>query len=147
MKYEKYQVETSDSFLTFQFISDGPKGTIKKQVIFRQTENAAVYNLGFGDLDEKKGEISDTAISNNNDSRKVLATVALTLYKFFEKYPDKFVVATGSTKSRTRLYRIGISNNLEEIRADFEVFGFDGQEWEIFSKGREYEAFLVRKIS
>ena len=34
------------------------------------------------------------------------------------------VLALGSTKARTRLYRIGITNNLTEIEEDFEVFGF-----------------------
>ena len=71
----------------------------------------------------------------------------MTVVMFFENNPDKFVFATGSTESRTRLYRMGISNNLEEIRENFEVFGYQGNKWEIFAKGRDYEAFLIKKIS
>lgn len=148
MRHAKYHIETSSTSLKFEFVSNGPNGTIRKQVLFRQTNNPKVYNLGFGDVDEVTGEINDLSISNNNDSQKVLATVALTVTDFFERYPDKYVFATGSTKSRTRLYRIGISNNLEEIKKDFEVFGFnENNQWEVFQKRTNYDAFLIRKFS
>ena len=56
------------------------------------------------------------------------------------------VFATGSTKARTRLYRIGISNNLEEIQDDFEIFGLNGKkDWQPFQKQVEFEAFLVKR--
>jgi hypothetical protein len=145
MKYDKYYVEASRSFLKFEFYSEGPKGKIKKQVVFKPFENnPTVFNLGFGDVDAT-GEINDTAITNNQDSQKVLATVALTVYKFYEKHSNCYVFATGSTKTRTRLYRMGVANNLEEIRNDFEVFGFIRKSWEPFEKGRDYEAFLIKK--
>ncbi|HMH21572.1 MAG TPA: hypothetical protein VK563_07345 [Puia sp.] len=147
MKYERYHIESSSSFLKFEFISKGPKGNIKKQVIFRQTDDPDVYNLGFGDVDPDTGDINDIAVTNNNDSQKVLATVAWTVVSFFERNPGKFVFATGSTTSRTRLYRIGISTNLKEIQKDFEIFGYQGFKWEIFEPGKDYEAFLIRNIS
>ncbi len=40
-----------------------------------------------------------------------------------DKFPDAMVFAAGSTKARTPLYRIGISNNLAEIEEDYEVYG------------------------
>ena len=148
MRHEKYHIETSSTSLKFEFVSNGPNGTIRKQVLFRQTDNPKVYNLGFGDVDEVTGEINDLSISNNNDSQKVLATVALTVVEFFERYPDKYVFASGSTQSRTRLYRIGISNNLEEIKKDFEIFGFnEHNRWDVFQKQANYDAFLIRKFS
>ena len=61
-----------------------------------------------------------------------------------EKHPNAWIVATGSTKVRTRLYRMGITNNLNEIAADFIVYGFNKSgEWEEFMMGEEYEAFLL----
>ncbi|WP_373877003.1 DUF6934 family protein [Neptunitalea chrysea] len=44
---------------------------------------------------------------------------------YTNKYVDKeeIVYAIGSTKSTTRLFRIEITNYLEEIKEDFEVFG------------------------
>jgi hypothetical protein len=145
MKYDKYYIEASPSLLKYEFFSDGPKGKIKKQVIFKAFEyNPTVYNLGFGDVGED-GEINDTIVSDNRDSQKILATVALTVFKFYEKYPEAYVFVTGSTQARTRLYRIGLTNNLAEIRNDFHVFGLIDDAWEVFAKGRNYDAFLIER--
>jgi len=107
-----------------------------------------VYNLGFGDFDEDTGEISDLSVTNNGDSLRVLATVASTVYAFMKKYPDAWIFVTGSTSARNRLYRMGISNNLDEISTDFFVYGYtsDGL-WEVFTAGAAYEAFLLTKKS
>ncbi len=81
------------------------------------------YNLGFGDKDAITDDIDDTVITNNGDSEKVLATVTATLYTFTDKFPEAMIFASGSTTARTRLYRIGITNNLDVINVDFEIFG------------------------
>ncbi len=47
--------------------------------------------------------------------------------------------------ARNRLYRIGISNNLEEIEDDFIVLGRLNDSWEIFEKNRNYTAFLLTR--
>jgi len=83
--------------------------------------------------------------TGNQDSEKVLATVVLTIFKFFEKYPDCYVYATGSTHSRTRLYQMGINKNLKEISQLFDVYGFTNNSWETFSGLKKYDAFLVRQ--
>jgi hypothetical protein len=143
MQFEKYEIKASSSLLRFEFYSTGPKGKIKKQVVFEAFEETPnVFNIGFGDVDDK-GNINDLIITGNDDSQKVLATVALTVFKFFEKYPDCYVYATGSSKSRTRLYRMGIANNLQEILEAYKVYGFVNNEWQNFEKGKEYEAFLI----
>lgn len=143
MDYEKYKIKASTSRLKFEFFSIGPKGRIKKQVSFKSFPNAPkVFNIGFGDVDET-GTINDFVISGNNDSQKILATVSLAIIKFFESYPSCYVYATGSTESRTRLYRIGISNNFEEISKTFVVMGFRNNKWMDFERGEKYDAFLV----
>ncbi len=73
--------------------------------------------------------------------------MASTVYAFTEKYPNAWIFATGSTTVRTRLYRMGITNNIEEIKADFEVYGLtaDKNIWEDFIIGEDYEAFLITK--
>jgi len=75
----------------------------------------------------------------------VLATVVSTVYSFTDKYPDAWIYATGSTKSRTRLYRIGLTRYLTEIQADFELYGLKDGKWEIFTLKIEYEAFLAKR--
>lgn len=104
-----------------------------------------LFNLAFGDKDEHTGEINDTVISNNNDSEKVLATVVATLYAFTDKHPDAYVLATGRTKSRTRLYRMGITKYFDEIKKDYNIYGLRNEEWENFEKEIEYEAFLAKR--
>ena len=147
MNLPKYPLASSDKMMTFEFISEGPKGLIHKLVRFQPTNLKGIYNLAFGDKDLTTGEIDDTVISNNEDSEKVLATVVATVYAFTEKYPDTWIYATGSTKSRTRLYRMGIARFLSEVYEDFEVLGERNNDWEEFQKDVEYESFLVRRKS
>jgi hypothetical protein len=144
MQLPRYQYKTNNSFLDYEFISEGPKGSIKKIIRFTQI-STSVFNIGFGDLEEETGEISDIAISNNNDSRKVLATVAAAIHDFTIQYPGVWIIAKGSTLSRTRLYRIGITNHWKEISNDFEVSGLTDEEWERFELRRNYDAFLIRR--
>ena len=93
-----------------------------------------MHNLAFGDKDHTTGEIDDTVISNNGDSEKVLATVVATVYAFTDKYPDATIYATGSTKARTRLYRMGITKYFLEATKDFEILGERIDDWETFKK-------------
>ncbi len=143
----RYQLRSAARELTFEFDSVGPKGTITKVVTYQEVNVKSVYNLGFGDKDPDTGYISDLAVTNNNDSQKVLATVARTLYLFTERYPDAVVIATGSTAARTRLYQMGIANNLEDAEQDFDILGLAGTDWEPFRKDVTYYAFSVRRKS
>ena len=145
MKLPKYPLASSDKLMTFEFTSEGQKGLIEKLVRFQETNVKNVYNLAFGDKDLTTGDIDDKVISNNGDSEKVLATVAATLYAFTDKYPNAWIYATGSTKSRTRLYRMGITKFLTEVKEDFEILGETGGDWEVFKKNIEYNGFFVRR--
>lgn len=51
----------------------------------------------------------------------------------------------GSTKSRTRLYQIGINQMYEEIEEDFELFGDLEGEFERFRKNINYNSVIVLK--
>jgi len=143
MAIDNYDVKYSSNLMTFEFVSEGIKGKITKVVQYTPRGLKNFYNLGFGDKKEETGEVDDMIITDNGDSKKVLATVASTVYRFTEKYPDAMIYATGSTKSRTRMYRIGISNNLKDIRKDFFVFGLKNNQWHDFEADKEYEGFLV----
>lgn len=145
MKLSKYSLASSDKMMTFEFVSEGDRGIIEKIVKFQPTNLKGVYNLAFGDRNIETGDIDDKVISNNGDSEKVLATVVATIYAFTDKYPESWIYATGSTKARTRLYRMGISKFLEEVVSDFEVLGELQDGWEEFKPDIEYEGFLVRR--
>ena len=145
MKLPKYPLASSDKFTTFEFTREGTKGLIHKLVRFQQTNVKDVYNLAFGDKDQITGDIDDEVVSNNGDSEKVLATVVATVYAFTDQYPNAWVYATGSTKARTRLYRMGITKFLTEVKEDFEILGETGGDWEVFKKNIEYDGFFVRR--
>ncbi len=131
--------------MVFEFISEGKKGKIPKLVKFTETNIPEVYNLAFGDKDIVSGQIDDKVVSNNGDSEKVLATVVATVYAFTDKYHNCWIFAMGSTKVRTRLYRMGITKYVTEVKKDFEVLGLLEGNWHPFKIGVDYEAFLVKR--
>ena len=145
MNLPKYPLASSEKLLTFEFISEGRKGIIHKLVQYQPTNVKDIYNLAFGEKDISTGEINDTVVSNNGDSEKVLTTVVASIYAFTDKYPEVWVYATGSTKARTRLYRIGITKFISEVSIDFEILGQKNDDWEQFKINVEYEGFLVRR--
>jgi hypothetical protein len=145
MKIDKYALRSEGSFTVFEFISAGSKGFVHKLVHFQKTDEPGLYNLAFGDKNHETGELDDLAKTNNGDSEKVLATVVAALYAFFSKYPDAQVYATGSTVSRTRLYRRGITKHYNEMVIDFQVFGKIGNEFHVFEINKDYTGFLAQR--
>lgn len=145
MNLDKYEIKAEKSLMVFEFLSEGPRGKISKLVQYGETNLKGLYTLAFGDKDSATGEILDSSVSNNGDSNKVLATVVATVYAFTNKYKEAWVYATGSTKSRTRLYRMGLSKYLDLIMKDFELYGQVNGEWELFKKRVDYEAFLAKR--
>lgn len=109
MKRPKYTLKAEQDLTVFEFVSEGSKGRIPKLIVFMETNLKDFYNLAFGDKDENTGKIDDSVVTNNNDTEKVLATVAAAVLAFTDKYPEAWVYATGSSTSRTRLYRMGIN--------------------------------------
>jgi hypothetical protein len=64
---------------------------------------------------------------------------------FSENHPKKWVFAQGSSPARTRLYQMGISKYLDEVSTQFEVFGLNGEEFELFRKGVNYQAYIAKR--
>jgi hypothetical protein len=145
MNQERYEIRSGEQLEIFEFTSIGLKGKIEKIVQYSQTNYKDLYNLGFGDKTLTTTEIDDLVISNNGDSEKVLATVVATLYAFTDKYKNVMVYATGSSRSRTRLYRMGISKFLDEALTDFEIYGQLDEGWEKFKKDIDYTGFIVKR--
>jgi len=149
MKYEKYEpLLISKDALEFKFISDGPKGRIQKIVQFNETDNQDIYNLSFGDM-MPDGMVNDCVKNDNKDRNKILATVAAAVYEFTAHYTDKFVFFTGSSPGRTRLYRMALTANFDELNGDFEIYGvilMKGLYFvKPFIKGVDYFGFLIKR--
>lgn len=145
MHTEKYTLKSGRRFTRFEFISEGPKGSILKLIEFQETEYPNVFNLAFGDFNPQTQEIDDRVVSNNKDTDKVLSTVVKAVYMFFDEYPGVLIYATGSTKSRTRLYRMGISRFYPEMKKDFHLYGQIGNDFVEFKINTKYDGFLVQR--
>ncbi len=146
MHYPRYDYSAENELTIFEFDNIGNKGKITKIVQYTEMSVKGYFNLGFGDLDIATREINDGIVTNNGDGQKVLATVVSTVYAFTGKNPEAYIYATGSSESRTRLYRMGITNNLEELKKDFYVFGLrNDQVFEPFIIGEDYLGFLVTR--
>ncbi len=145
MNNSKYPLRAGEKLSTYEFVSEGPKGKIDKIIQFTLTNYFDLYNLAFGDKHKITGQINDKSVSNNSDSEMILATIVSAVYTFTDIHPEAWIYATGSTQSRTRLYRMGITKYLEEAKRDFEIFGQVDKNWEPFKKNTEYKAFLVKR--
>jgi hypothetical protein len=145
MKLPRYELIAEKSLMVYQFTSEGPKGQIPTLIKFSETALKDFYNLAFGDKDLKTGDIDDNVVSKNGDSEQVLATVVAAVYAFTDRKKNVWVYATGSSKARTRLYRMGITKYLDAIKKDFLIYGQREGEWEKFSKEVDYTAFVVRR--
>lgn len=143
MTSDYYPVSASEDFLRFDFDSVGPRGIIRKAIIYSPLpSNPDVYNLGFGDL-LADGGIDDLVVSDNGDMEDVLGTVARTIELFLRNYPTRKIFLTGSTDIRTRLYRIAIAKSLTIIADSFHILGIRNEGVEPFVKGVKYEGFLI----
>ena len=145
MNLKHYDYNPSLQFDEYTFYSDGPKGRIKKLVLYSCiSEDPLIFNIAFGDVD-RYGEINDRINSNNNDRDVVLATVVRTINDFSNKYGNNLIFAIGSTPARTRLYQMGISRLLNELCQHFDLWGYSNDKWQGFERNINYDSFLVRR--
>ncbi len=145
MKLDRYELKAGRNLTTFEFLSEGAKGQVTKVVQFQRMNLPDLYNLAFGDFNSITGELNDEVVTDNGDSEKVLASVVAAIYAFAGEYPQAWIYATGSTKARTRLYRMAINKYFEIVEKDFDIMGELFNEWEWYEKGKDYQAFAVHR--
>jgi hypothetical protein len=91
-----------DEAIFYAFTSSSLEKTIQKIVILTLIDQNT-YNLALVDLLDS-GELSDTAVSDNQDLEQVLATVIQIILHFLQDKPACSILFRGSTPGRTRLY-------------------------------------------
>ncbi|MEJ0103974.1 MAG: hypothetical protein WDO19_16040 [Bacteroidota bacterium] len=75
-----------------------------------------------------------------------MATVADAVFDFTERYPERYIFFTGSSLERTRLYRIAITINYDELDEIFDIWGLvENEGFEQFEKQRNYSGFLIKE--
>ena len=147
MNEPAYPFRISDDALDYRFESVSEQKIIHKVVEFRSFPNNPIfYNLALLDFEED-GTLNDLVVSNNHDMARILATVFQSMLVFFKSYPNKLVYFKGSDEVglRTRLYRILISRELEQVRKLFETYGqLADNSFEEFMPDRPYIAFIFQ---
>lgn len=145
MKYPSYSFQRSLKATEFFFESIGPKGVIQKLVSITPTGFEHTYNLALADFDPHTKTFDDRTISDNGDATKILATIFQIVNSHLEQFPERWIIFSGNSAARNRLYRMAINHSFQELSKLFLLFGYHDDEWEIFQSNRQYEFFLVQK--
>lgn len=144
MNLPTYPLYATNDDSRYDFVSVGPKGLINKQIRFALLHDSGVYNLALGDYNPVTQLLDDQAVSNNGDSKLILATVAAAAYDFCRHHPGASIFVVGGTPARTRLYRTAIARYLNHIQRQFTIYGELGEAWEPFQPNRPYTAFFAQ---
>ncbi|MEM1122876.1 MAG: hypothetical protein AAGJ18_20700 [Bacteroidota bacterium] len=146
MIQDAYRLYRANNKLEFQFESTGKNGIIQKIILY-QPIGKNRFNLAFGD--RKGNDIDDKVVSNNGDLIKVVSTVALSVYQFFEDNPTATIEIQGVDMKRLRLYNHIFKRKKTEIETLFILKGDLGDDKLIpVETDQFYTKFVVKnKIS
>ena len=141
-------ITQNDNVLQFTFMSEGKKGSIEKMIEFTPMQNSR-WNLGFGDIQNE--DWVDSVVSNNNNMRKVLQTVANTIHAFFDIYPKHEILIMPVDRRRKLLYNRTFQQKWAEIEPIFAVKAIDlntiKPKVEDYSSEKIYDYFLITRKS
>jgi hypothetical protein len=136
-----YNFTIENEALRFEFLSIG-NTIVRKIVLYEYTDVENMYNLTLSDF-VSEGLSTIHTVTNNGDLPKVLATVVQTLFLFFDKYPLAFVVFSGNSPSRNRLYRIVINQYFVNSDLPFDILGLYDAGIEPFKTNIDSEGFFI----
>jgi hypothetical protein len=145
MHYPSYSFRQGPNTTEFFFESVGSKGVIQKLVSITPTGVEHTYNLALADFDPLTQSFDDRIISDNGDAAKILATIFQIVSGHLKQFPERWIVFSGNSTARNRLYRMAINHSFQELSELFSLFGYHDDEWETFQSNRQYEFFLVQK--
>lgn len=145
MEKPTYIFQASENHQYYFFESVGTR-TIQKVVIYQSFEDSQdIVELAFGNL-KSDYSIDVYAVDDNEDMPLVISTVISTIFDYLEYFPEKIIYFTGSTPSRTRLYRAAITKSIQNIEPNYQVLGLkDDDNIEIFNKNQTYKSFLISR--
>ena len=141
---EHYTITNNDSEFIYEFYSVGDKGSIRKIVRFLKFRDSNYYHFGFADFKED-GNHDDKIVSNNGDAKLILATLAAIVEDFTNNVPDAWIYAKGSSKVKTRFYRIILSNNLALVEEKYNLWGMLKGVWKPFEPNKPYTEYLLKR--
>ena len=142
MNQPYYDFQIFEDAFRFEFETTSQEKTIPKAILFQRTNLPNYYNLTLADI-LSDGSNDIFSKSNNGDLEKILSTVIQTILVFLAYHPPAKVVFTGNTPSRTRLYQIVLSKELDNVRKKLEVLGFTDEKIESFQRNQSYLGFII----
>jgi hypothetical protein len=145
MNKPTYQLLESSDGYWYEFYSVTDNRVIHKAIGFYESvSDKDAVELVFGDLVDNKLDVA--VVSDNKDFHKIINTVIISVYRFFELYPQKNVSFMGSTPSRSRIYRAIIAKLYDENDSEFEIYGLTFEnKLEKFIPNKNYFSFQIRK--
>jgi hypothetical protein len=136
-----YAIRFNVHMTRFRFTSTGPKGDIEKIIEYRKFQKKR-WNLAFGDVQEN--DWTDNIISDNDDMRIILQTVANTVHLFIETHPDQEVFIEPLDRQRKILYNRIFQQKWVEIDALFSVKGKIGvNDFEDYTPQKVFDFFVI----
>ena len=129
----------------YAFLSISTEKQVIKVVRFSETEIEDTYNLVLLDIMPDGSESNDKTETKNKDMETVLATVIAIITSFLHENPTWFIHIEGSDIKRKRVYQILINREYTNLTTDYVIFGGNGDEREIFEKGKNYQYFIITK--
>ena len=145
-KDEGYELnaEIKPEVVQFRFTSVSEERSIEKIIEFSYIPNRP-WNLGFGDVKGKDWE--DNIVSNNNDYRKVLQTVANAVHQFCDLYPNSEIAIIPLDYKRKLLYNRVFQQKWHEIDPLFSVKVADMKgekpQFEPYNPKKIFDVFVI----
>lgn len=143
MDQPAYDVKVLEDGCRFDFLSLGYTAT-HKAIIFDETEMPFLYSLTLVEV-QWDGKLSACINNSNTDVKPTLATVFKAIETFTTNNPRAIVGFQGNTESKTRLYRIAITRDLDKFLSKYLIWGIrsDTGKRELFKPDQPYKSFLV----
>ena len=140
---ESYPFVVSSNQTQYFFQSEGSKGKILKIVFFTHIIDD-LWNLGFGDVDIKSGDIDGSIVTNNQDVAKVIGTVAKITHAFFADFPERSIEIKPIDERRGRLYNYVFQKHFKDIYPSFDVLGPINRTEEPYNPNSFYDSFKLK---
>lgn len=129
----------------YWFESIGPHGVIRMCGRFELSAVKNVYQFEFGIHNSIEGDIDTSFRANNADKDKIISTIFSIILTFLSCNQNAIVRFSGSTKPRTKLFRMWILNNWDLMNNSFIIYGNNEQnKWERYQKNRGYSAIILK---
>lgn len=128
--------------LYYTFISSGKNGDIAKIVIFQELGNK-IFNLVLADFDFDKETFSDTAVSNNGDLSKILATVLAIILDFFRSKQNACIIMEANSTPKNKLYNRMVKNYYSTLKSKLRILIETENGLEEYSIDKESNKFYL----